>query len=163
MCGCIHLYACMWKSEEDIKHLLLILCYIILIQGLSLNLKSPFWPGWLPRELPGSTCLFFLLLGLQACTLMPEFLYGCWGFELRPLCFQNKHSYLLNHLLSLLKNFKVKMSLPKYLDQTGLCIYFIISVLFIQTHHSWPPVNPCPMYSKHAQALCLCCNLHNGI
>lgn len=96
-CGCMHLHACMWKLRKTLS-IFHYYRHVVLTQDLPLIWNSPFWPGWSPRKFLESTCLYFWMLRLQACTVMSVFLYKCWGFEVSLLYFQNKCSYLLNHL-----------------------------------------------------------------
>lgn len=48
----------------------------------------PFWLDWLAgQQVPG---ILPLALELQACVVMPDFLCGCWGYELSTSCLCSK-------------------------------------------------------------------------
>lgn len=42
-----------------------------------------FWLSWLDSELPGSSCLYLLILELEKYPSMFGLLHRCWGFDLR--------------------------------------------------------------------------------
>lgn len=100
MCMRVWMYAFAYmhvEVEEDIKYFSL-LWSCCLDTGSLTNLKFTILASWSPRKFLESTCLYFWMLRLQASTVMSVFLHKYWGFEVNLLCFQNKHSYLLNHL-----------------------------------------------------------------
>lgn len=68
---CIYscVYLCMWRLEVNLRS-----C----IYSLSLAWSSPHLLGWLTTSLKAPSVSPSLVLGLQVCTTMPDFLHGFW-------------------------------------------------------------------------------------
>lgn len=65
------------------------------------------WAGWLASSLDPSVFAPYYGRYAQVCIAMPNILPECLGFELRFSGLQSKHSFLVNHLPSLMVSFKI--------------------------------------------------------
>lgn len=87
-----------------------ILCHILLYfleTGSHWIWSLLFLLGWLANKFSGSFCLCSLLVALQACVAVPNFLQECLGPELSSSCLQSNHSCLLNQLSIPMDSFEI--------------------------------------------------------
>lgn len=100
LCVGVHTHVCSYRGQRRMWGVSLYYYPPYLLrQGLSLNWML-FELGCLAGEFLGSTYLNPPVLGLQACVVRPRFCGGGQGFELRPSCFNGKHSDTMSHTSS---------------------------------------------------------------